>query len=174
MAKRTCESDKSEEEDKSLKSNKTVLINIVKFVVGTVGIVLGAQLLINNGCELARFFGVSERIIGVTLVAIGTSLPELITTITAIVKKESALSVGNILGANIMDLTLIMPLSSLISGKALPVAATSAMLDLPACLVVGLIAVVPAMIKSKFSRWQGFALLTVYAAYVVLTCFVMA
>lgn len=173
MAKRASEPGKEEETDENPESGKTVAINIAKFIIGTVGIVWGAQLLINNGCELARFLGVSERIIGVTLVAIGTSLPELITTITAIIKKESALSVGNILGANIMDLTLIMPLSSLISGKALPVAAASAMIDLPACLVVGLIAVVPAMIKSKFSRWQGFALLAVYAAYVVLTCFVI-
>ena len=114
--------------------------------------------------------GVSERIIGVTLVAVGTSLPELITTVTAIAKKQSALSVGNILGANIMDLTLIMPLSALISGQSLPISATSARIDLPACLIVGLIAIVPAMTRSKFSRWQGFCLLTVYTAYVICTC----
>lgn len=164
----------SREEDKTdvPDDKRTVIINIIKFIVGTVGIVWGAQLLIDNGCELARIIGVSERIIGVTLVAIGTSLPELITTITAIMKKESALSIGNILGANIMDLTLIMPLSSLISGKALPVAPISAAIDLPASLVVGLIAVVPAMISSKLSRWQGYLLLAIYAIYVALTCFV--
>ena len=142
-------------------------------MVGTIGIVWGADLLVDNGSELARIIGISERIIGVTLVAVGTSLPELITTITAITKKQSALSVGNILGANIMDLTLIMPLSALISGQALPVAATSAMIDLPACMLVGLIAIIPAMIRSKFSRWQGFTLLGVYAAYVFVTCFVV-
>ena len=162
------------EEDKTdvPDDKRTVIINIIKFIVGTVGIVWGAQLLIDNGCELARIIGVSERIIGVTLVAIGTSLPELITTITAIVKKESALSIGNILGSNIMDLTLIMPLSALISGKALPVAPISAAVDLPASLVVGLIAVAPAMLSSKLSRWQGYLLLVVYGIYVALTCFV--
>ena len=163
----------NEEKDQSLREKKTVVTNIVKFVVGTIGIVWGADLLVDNGSELARIFGVSERIIGVTLVAVGTSLPELITTITAIVKKQSALSVGNILGANIMDLTLIMPLSALISGQALPVSQTAAMLDLPASLAVGLIAVVPAMIKSKFSRTQGFVLLGVYIVYIILTCFVV-
>lgn len=160
-------------EEKEPVTKKIIIINVIKFVVGAIGIVWGADLLVDNGSELARMFGVSERIIGVTLVAVGTSLPELITTITAIVKKQSALSIGNILGANIMDLTLIMPLSALISGKPLPVAATSAMIDLPACLLVGLIAIVPAMIRSKFSRWQGVALLGVYGAYIVLTCVIV-
>ena len=172
-AKRTMAEEKNEEKDESLKDRRTVIINIIKFVVGTIGIVWGADLLVDNGSELARIIGISERIIGVTLVAVGTSLPELITTITAITKKQSALSVGNILGANIMDLTLIMPLSALISGQALPVASTSAMIDLPACMLVGLIAIIPAMIRSKFSRWQGFTLLGVYAAYVFVTCFVV-
>lgn len=160
-------------EEKTDIDKRTVVVNIVKFVFGAAGIVIGADLLVDNGSELARIVGVSERIIGVTLVAVGTSLPELITTITAIVKKQSSLSVGNILGANIMDLTLIMPISAMISGQALPVSSTSAMIDLPACLLVGLIAIVPAMIFSKFRRWQGIALLCVYVSYIVITCFVV-
>lgn len=149
---------------------RVVLVNIAKFVGGAAAIVLGAQLLVDNGSTLARLAGISERVIGVTLVAIGTSLPELITTITAISKKQSELSVGNILGANILDLTLIMPLSSLISGKPLPVSATMAAIDLPACLLVGLIATIPALAAKRFARWQGAVLLVVYAGYVVLTC----
>lgn len=172
-AKKDVELEANVEKDAFLTEKKTVIINIIKFVVGAAGIVFGADLLVDNGSELARFFGISERIIGVTLVAVGTSLPELITTVTAIVKKQSDLSVGNILGANIMDLTLIMPLSSLISGQALPVAPISAMLDLPMCLLVGLIAIIPAMIHSKFSRWQGFLLLAIYIAYVIVTSFVV-
>lgn len=156
--------------EKTAVTGKVVAVNVIKFIVGAAGIVLGANLLVENGSELARFMGVSERIIGVTLVAVGTSLPELVTTITAIVKKQSSLSVGNILGANIMDLTLIMPLSALVSGKSLPVSATAAMLDLPICLLVGLVAVIPAMIKSKFTRLQGIILLAIYAVYVVATC----
>ncbi len=159
-----------QEEMDALRSRRAVAINIGKFILGAAGIVVGANLLVDNGSELARLIGISERIIGVTLVAVGTSLPELITTITAIAKKQSALSVGNILGANIMDLTLIMPLSALISGKSLPVPSASAMIDLPACLLVGLIAVVPSMISSKFRRWQGVLLLAVYVVYLVITC----
>ncbi len=161
------------EKDAFLTEKKTVIINIIKFVVGAAGIVFGADLLVDNGSELARLFGISERIIGVTLVAVGTSLPELITTVTAIVKKQTDLSVGNILGANILDLTLIMPLSALISGQALPVSSISAMIDLPTCLLTGLIAIIPAMIHSKFSRWQGYVLLGVYIAYVAVTSFVV-
>lgn len=73
---------------------RTVLVNGAKSVVGAVGIVVGAQLLVDNGSALARLAGVSERIIGVTIIAVGTSLPELVTTVTAIVKKQSASSVA--------------------------------------------------------------------------------
>lgn len=152
---------------------REIIINIVKFVVGTVGIVWGADLLVDNGSELARFIGVSERIIGVTVIAVGTSLPELVTTLTAIAKKESSLSLGNILGANIIDLTLILPLSALVSGKALPVAPASAMLDLPACLLVGAVALVPTMFTQKLSRVQGVLLLGIYIVYMALTCVVL-
>ena len=149
---------------------KEIALNIIKFIAGTVGIVLGAQLLIDNGSELARFIGVPERIIGVTIIAIGTSLPELVTTITAIAKKQASLSVGNIIGANIIDLTLILPASAMIYGGGLPVSRQVAMIDLPACLLVGCIAVIPALISQKFRRSQGIVLLFTYAAYVVITC----
>lgn len=144
--------------------------NILKFVTGAAGIVVGSRLLVDNGSSLALYAGVSERIIGVTVIAIGTSLPELVTTLTAITKRQSALSLGNILGANILDLSLILPLSSLISGHALPVASNSAAIDLPACFLVGCIALVPALVCSRFRRWQGVALLAAYAVYLVLTC----
>ena len=99
-----------EGEKRRLKTGKKEIgINIAKFVVGAVGIVWGADLLVDNGSALAAMAGIPERVIGVTIIAVGTSLPELITTITAIVKKQSSLSVGNILGANIIDLSLILP-----------------------------------------------------------------
>lgn len=161
------------EKKKDKPTKNEVLINLIKFVVGAVGIVVGARLLVDNGSLLAAYAGVSERVIGVTLVAVGTSLPELVTTITAVVKKQSSLSLGNILGANIMDLTLILPLSALVSGQALPVSAAAARVDLPACLLVGIIAVVPALIASKFKRYQGVALLAVYVCYIGMTCFLV-
>ena len=149
-------------ERRKVSGGREVAANLVKFAVGAVGIVWGADLLVDNGSALAAMVGIPERVIGVTIIAVGTSLPELITTITAIAKKQSSLSVGNILGANIIDLTLILPLSSFVSGKPLPIAETSARIDLPACLLVGCIAVIPAMAAEKFRRWQGVLLLAVY------------
>lgn len=171
-ARRSMKMDKEEQsggKQKPKTGKKEIGVNIAKFVTGAVGIVWGADLLVDNGSALAALAGVDDRIIGVTIIAVGTSLPELITTITAIIKKQSSLSVGNILGANIIDLSLILPLSSFVSGQALPITQASARIDLPACLLVGLIAVVPAMIFQKFQKWQGMLLLTVYAGYLVLT-----
>lgn len=169
----TAESLDSSSSKKVLPPKKEWILNLLKFIFGALGIVIGADLLVDNGSELARIAGVSERIIGVTVVAIGTSLPELVTTITAVAKKQSSLSVGNILGANILDLSLIMPLSAVVAGKALPISQAFALVDLPACLLVSSIAIIPAMISSKFSRWQGIVLLGVYIAYVIITCFFM-
>lgn len=155
----------------SLTANKSALrMNIMRFILGTIGIVVGAQLLVNSGSELARIIGVPERIIGVTIIAIGTSLPELVTTITAILKKQAALSVGNIIGANIIDLSMILPICAFISGGALPISAQVAAIDLPFSLLVGLIAVVPMLITQKFHRAQGIFLLLTYGVYLLLTC----
>ncbi len=148
---------------------REILVNALKFILGAAAIVIGSQLLIDNGSLLAELLGVPERIIAVSVVAIGTSLPELVTTITAIAKKEHSLSVGNIIGANIIDLTLILPISSLIAGQALPVSANLAAVDMPACLAVGCLALLPALISGRFRRWQGAALIVLYLAYLLYT-----
>ncbi|MCI2106754.1 MAG: calcium/sodium antiporter [Intestinimonas sp.] len=142
--------------------------NMVGFLLGAAGIVIGSRLLISSGSAIAAVLGVPERIIAITLVAIGTSLPELITTLTAIAKKQSSLSVGNILGANIIDVTLILPLCSLISGKTLPLSRQSVALDLPACLLICAVGVVPILIWQKFTRVQGLCLLATYVGYLAL------
>ena len=145
--------------------------NAVLFLIGAAAIGIGANVLVNSAEYVAKSVGVPERIIAVTVLAVGTSLPELVTTVTAVVKREMSLSAGNIIGANIMDLTLIMPICGLISGKALPVTAQVGRIDLPASLIAALVAMVPALIKRKFMKWQGYALLAIYVAYLVVTCF---
>ena len=149
---------------------KVLIVNIVKFVVGVVGIVWGADILVDKGSALAAQIGIPEGIIGVTVIAVGTSLPELVTTLTAISKKQADLSAGNIIGANIIDLTMILPINMIAFGGNLPFSAQAARVDLPACLLVGLIATVPALIAGKFRRWQGVVLLIIYIAYVVISC----
>lgn len=127
-----------------------------------------------TGSALASMCGVSDRVISVTIIAIGTSLPELVTTLTAIAKKQGSLSAGNIIGANIIDLTLILPVCALIYGSKLPASPTVAMVDIPACLIIGILSVVPTLITKKFSRWQGVLMLAAYAVYIVLSVIVMA
>ena len=154
--------------DRPEKDQKTVLTNVLKFVLGAVGIVLGAQLMVDNGTAIAALLGVPDAIIGATLVAVGTSLPELVTTLTAIAKKQSSLSIGNIVGANIIDLTVILPLCAVVSGKPLPVLAQNIQLDMPFCLALILIAVVPPLFTGRLRRMQGALLLLVYIAYIAL------
>ena len=161
---------KGDDDEKPPKDRRTVLINLAKFAFGVAGIVIGANLLVDYGTELARLIGVPESIIGATLVAVGTSLPELVTTLTALVKKQASLSIGNIIGANIIDLTLILPLCSVVSGKPLPILPQNFRLDMPVCLALSVLAVAPALISGRFRRWQGAAMMVAYIAYVVALC----
>lgn len=165
----TAKSQPAAEEEKLEVTKGEIIKKIVWFVVGAAGIVIGSNCLINGGSSIAIALGVPERVIAVTMVAIGTSLPELVTTITAIRKKESSLSVGNIIGANIIDLSLILPVCTFVSSGKFAVSETCINLDFPVCILVTLIAVVPLMIKEKAYKAQGIVLLLVYVGYLILT-----
>ncbi len=154
-------------------SGREIATNIIKFILGTAAIVYGADLLVDKGSELATMIGISERVISVTLIAVGTSLPELVTTITAIIKKQSSLSVGNIIGANIIDVALIMPLCSIISGQAIPISNQASLIDIPACLLFCCMALLPMLFTGKFRRWQGITLASLYVVFLVITCTVV-
>ena len=149
-------------------SYRQTVMKLVSFAVGITAIVIGSRLLIDYGSELALLLGVPSSIIGVTMVAIGTSLPELVTTLTAIAKKEASLSVGNIIGANVIDLTMILPVCSAVSGGRLTIGSQTNLLDLPVCLTLCCLSVLPPLITGRFYRWQGTLMLAVYAGYVVL------
>lgn len=153
--------------EKTAAGKSTVITNILKVSVGAAGIVIGSELLVNNGSKIAASFGVSEAVIGVTIVAIGTSLPELVTAVTAVVKKQTSMSVGNVIGANIIDTTLILAICSFIYGGKLPVSKQNIYLDFPIAIAVTLIAAVPTVKTKKFSRWQGVLMLVIYLAYIL-------
>ena len=146
---------------------KEIPAKILWFVVGTAAIVFGAEFLVSSGKTIASGIGISETIIGFTVIALGTSLPELVTTLTAIRKKEASLSVGNIIGANIIDTTLILPLCAVINGQPLPVERVNLIFDFPVCIAACAVAVIPTIIMGKFKKWQGFALLAIYVSYMV-------
>ena len=155
-------------DEREVVDNKDLPKQIVMFIIGIAAIVVGSKLLIEYGSEIALLLGVPSAIIGVTMVAIGTSLPELITTLTAIRKKESSMSIGNIVGANIIDLAMILPICSVVSDGKLTIAEQSYALDMPICFAMTLIAVLPPLIKGKLYRWQGILMLALYAVYVVI------
>ena len=146
---------------------KDVPSKVLFFILGTASIIFGAEFLVSSGKTIATGIGISETIIGFTVIALGTSLPELVTTLTAIRKKENSLSVGNIIGANIIDTTLILPLCAVINGKPLPVEKINLVFDFPVCITACAIAVIPTIIQGKFKKWQGVALLSVYGLYMV-------
>ena len=155
-------------DEREIVDKKDLPKQLVMFFIGIAAIVCGSKLLIEYGSELALLLGVPSAIIGVTMVAIGTSLPELITTLTAIRKRESSMSIGNIIGANIIDLALILPICSVVSDGKLTIAEQSYALDMPMCFAMTLIAVLPPLIKGKLYRWQGILILALYAVYVVI------
>ena len=138
---------------------------LLAFGAGISAILAGSRLLIDHGCALAEYLGVPAGVIGATMVAVGTSLPELVTTVTALLRREGALSVGNILGANVIDLTLILPVCAAVSGGELPIGRQTTTLDLPFCLALSLLAAVPPLVRGRFYRWQGAALLAAYGLY---------
>lgn len=144
-----------------------VIGNLILFVFGAGEIILGSRLLVDNGTLIARdILGIDERVISLTMVAVGTSLPELVTAVSAVIKKNGALAVGNILGANIMDVLLILPLCALTQGGVLPLSANTLRLDIPFCLLTILILFIPALIKRRFYRTQGIIALLLYGCYI--------
>ena len=156
------------EDKEKTKPEGSVGKNIVFFIIGAAGIVLGAEMLVGGGTTIAREMNISESIIGFTVIALGTSLPELVTMITALRKKDASITVGNIVGANVIDMTLILPLCTVISGRPLPVEHINLVLDFPIAVAASVIAVIPTIIKGRFRRWQGFVLVALYAAYMVI------
>ncbi len=165
---KSAKSDLSGSDERPKFVKKEFIIKIILFVIGAAMLVVGSDLLVDHGTPIAQFLKVPDGIIAVTMIAIGTSLPELVTTITAIVKKQSGLSAGNIIGANIIDMTLILPLSSLVSGGRLTIDSQGLTYDMPACLIITLLAMVPTLITEKFRKWQGVAMLAAYAGYLVI------
>ena len=140
--------------------------DIVMLIVGAAVIAVGARLLVDNAKIIATALGVPESVIALTLVALGTSLPELVTAITSLMKGCGALSLGNIIGANLFNLVLVSGTAVTISPFDLSTAsATSLTVDIPLMLGVMAVMTVPALVRGKLSRWQGVLLLASYAAY---------
>ncbi len=164
----------AEEEEESGGKERSLAMELVLLVIGAAAIALGARFLVDNGTKIAATLGVPDSVIGLTMVALGTSLPELITAITSLAKGHSSLSLGNIIGANLFNIILVSGAAISISPFAIPMEKTvlggvnsSLVVDIPLMLAVMAILCLPALIKGKLHRWQGILLLCIYAAFTV-------
>ena len=154
--------------------NDPLWLSLVLLVVGGALIAVGARLLVDYGTVIAIYMGVPSSVIALTFIALGTSLPELVTAIVSLAKGHGALSLGNIIGANLFNLILVNGVSVTLAPYELPVEKTlfgrnaALVLDLPLMLFVMLLLTVPALIRGKLYRWQGITLLALYVGFIVL------
>ena len=138
--------------------------SLIFILLGLAGIVWGGDLSVEGAKEIARFFGLSEAIIGLTIVALGTSLPELVTSVIAAKKGESDIAVGNVIGSNIFNIFLILGVSSTI----LPMNVSNTYLyDIGMLVAVMVLTYLPIMKTKKVTRVMGIAMVLVYVAYTV-------
>ena len=152
---------------------KALWLLIVLLIIGAALIAVGADLLVDNGTLIAAALGVPESVIALTFVALGTSLPELVTAITSLAKGYGALSLGNVIGANLFNIVLVCGTSCALSPFAVPVGKrigaypASFVVDIPLMLFVMGLLTVPALIRGKLSRIQGVILLALYAGFCI-------
>jgi cation:H+ antiporter len=139
-------------------------LHVVKIVVGLAGLVIGARLMVDNAVTIARFYGIPELVIGVTVVALGTSLPELATSLVAAFKKEADISLGNIIGSNIFNSGLILGGVGIVA--PIDVSPEALRFDLPAMAFVSLLLFPLMRMHRKISRADGAILLTAYIGYI--------
>ena len=167
--------DASAEEEEEESKPKALWQELLLLVAGAAVIAVGADLLVEHGQIIALELGVPETVVALLFVALGTSLPELVTTITSLKKGRASLGVGNVIGANVFNLVLVsgvavslapfdVPCENLLLDTGLNL---SLVFDIPVMLAVMSLMIFPAMAKKKLGRWQGIALLCIYAAFCV-------
>lgn len=135
----------------------------VLFLIGITMMIIGSRLLVNNGIIIAEAVGVPQAVISLTVIALGTSLPELVSCLTAIKKNHNAISVGNILGANILNIVSVVSFSAMFN--EIPILSQTAMVDFPFMILLLTILIVPTFIKHKLYRTQGLLMLLTYITY---------
>lgn len=161
---------KKNSEMKSLSKNimverKSLGRTMFYFVLGIAAIIAGSNLMINNGVVIAEHLGVPKAVISLTLIALGTSLPELVTGISSLIKGNEDIGLGNIIGANILNSVLVIGASGTVAD--LTIIPQNISLDLPVASLLTLILVIPAWIKKKVTRPQGIVMICIYFAYII-------
>lgn len=158
------EAAEDEDDDELPKPSKSVWLDIAMVVGGIIAVVAGGKLLVDGAIVTAQTFNVSDEVIGLTLVAIGTSLPELATSIMAALRKHSDIALGNVLGSNIYNILGIGGITALI--QPIPVSNHMVSIDIPVMIAVSLALFLLAVLTRRFGKRVGYAFLAGYAVYV--------
>ncbi|MFW6092307.1 MAG: calcium/sodium antiporter [Actinomycetota bacterium] len=139
----------------------------VLFVAGGVAmLVFGARWLVTGATEVASWLGVSDLVIGLTVVAIGTSLPELATSVVAVVRSQRDMAVGNLVGSNVFNIGSVLGITAVVAPDGIPVDRAALWFDLPVMLAVALVLLPIAFTALAVARWEGALFLVFYAAYI--------
>lgn len=168
---------KIEDEEEEESEENPMWKDILMLIVGAAVIALGANLLVDNGKKIAEALGVPESVIALTFIALGTSLPELVTAISSLIKGHASLSLGNILGANLFNLVLVSGMAITIKPFAIPSDKliggmnASLVVDIPLMIGVMALMLLPAFLTKKLRKWQGITLLVLYFSYVAFQFF---
>lgn len=140
---------------------------IIYIVGGAAAIAAGGQLVVNAASAIAASFGMSQNLIGLTIVAFGTSLPELATSVVAARKHEVDMALGNVIGSNIFNILFVLGVAAAIHPMVFQM---ENIIDIIVLVVMSIIVLCFAWTKQKLVRWEGFTMLVMYAAYVVYIC----
>ena len=149
------------------KGTPAILKNVGLIVVGLAGLMLGSKWLVDSAVSIAEAFGVSELVIGLTIVAAGTSMPEVATSVMAAIKGERDIAVGNVVGSNIFNILCVLGLSSIVAPSGITVSDAALRFDIPVMIAVA-VACLPIFFAGyRISRFNGAAFLFFYIAYLV-------
>lgn len=140
-------------------------VHVLMMVAGIAVVVVGADWLVDGAVGMARGFGVSDALIGLTVVAIGTSAPELVTTVVSTVRGNRDIAVGNLLGSSIYNILLILGLTCVVAGDGLLLPASLVRIDIPIMVAVALACVPIFVTGRRVSRGEGGAMVAIYLAY---------
>ncbi len=146
---------------------KDWILNIVFVIGGLALLVLGSRWLVDSATMIAKSMGVSDLIIGLTIVAAGTSLPEVATSVIASIRGERDIAVGNVIGSNIFNLLCVLGISALVSPVGIPVSQAALQFDIPIMIAVAIACLPIFFTGHTIRRWEGFVFLGFYIAYVV-------
>ncbi len=154
-----------EEEESGGAENVSVLKQFLILAACAALLYAGANLLVDNGILIAQALGVPERVIAVTFIALGTSLPELVTSLASLIKGYGNVGLGNVIGANILNLLLVIGIPAAVEG--IPLERKTVMVDIPLATAVMAVLLLPILFRKKSSRVQGVVLLGIYVVYCI-------